>query len=102
MRLVAAEATICSKGAAPSSPSYGRSARTRCGDWLESYTQQLKELFGVDRLPSYSTRRRTLLELDYEDYSARLASFLEITPIEGETLAVDGKVAIRLIFAVGR
>ncbi len=44
------------------------------------------------RSPSYSTLRRTLLELDYEDYSARLASFFEITPIEGETLAVDGKV----------
>lgn len=62
------------------------------GDWLESYMQQLKELFEVERLPSYSTLRRTLLELDYEDYSARLASFFKITPIEGETLAVDGKV----------
>lgn len=62
------------------------------GDWLESYKQQLKKLFGVERLPSYSTLRRALLELDYEDYSARLASFFEITPIEGETLAVDGKV----------
>jgi hypothetical protein len=53
------------------------------GDWLESYSQQLKELFRVERLPSYSTLRRTLLELDYEDYSARLASFFEIAPIEG-------------------
>ncbi|NJO99063.1 MAG: transposase family protein [Pleurocapsa sp. CRU_1_2] len=62
------------------------------GDWLESYSQQLKELLKVERLPSYSTIRRTLLELDYEDYSARLASFFEITPIKGETLALDGKV----------
>ena len=62
------------------------------GDWLESYRQQLKKLFGVERLPSYSTLRRALLELDYEDSSARLANFFEITPIEGETLAVDGKV----------
>jgi hypothetical protein len=62
------------------------------GDWLKSYTQQLKELFDVERLPSYSTIRRALLGLDYEDYSARLAHFLEITPLEGETLAVDGKV----------
>ena len=54
------------------------------GDWLESYRQELKKLFGVERLPSYSTLRRTLLELDYEDYSARLASFFEITPIEVE------------------
>ncbi len=61
-------------------------------DWLESYSQQLKELLKVERLPSYSTIRRTLLELDYEDYSARLSSFIEITPIKGETLAVDGKV----------
>jgi hypothetical protein len=62
------------------------------GDWLKSYTQQLKELFDVERLPSYSTIRRALLGLDYEDYSARLVHFLEITPLEGETLAVDGKV----------
>ena len=62
------------------------------GDWLESYKHQLKELFKVERLPSYSTLRITLLELDYKDYSCRLASFFEITAIEGETLAVDGKV----------
>lgn len=62
------------------------------GDWLKAYTQQLKELFEVERLPSYSTIRRALLDLDYEDYSARLAHFFDITPKEGETLAVDGKV----------
>lgn len=62
------------------------------GDWLSSYSRQLKELFGVERLPSYSTIRRALLGLDYEEYSSRLARFLEITPREGETLAVDGKV----------
>ncbi len=62
------------------------------GDWLDSYTQQLKEIFSVDRLPSYSTIRRVLLELDYNDYSARLARFFEIEPISGETLALDGKV----------
>ncbi len=44
------------------------------GDWLESHSQQLKELFRVERLPSYSTPRITLLEIDYEDYSARLAT----------------------------
>jgi len=46
----------------------------------------------VDILPSYSTIRRALLFLDYEEYSARLAQFLEIEPIPGETLALDGKV----------
>jgi len=53
---------------------------------------RLKQLFNVKRLPSYSTIRRALLGLDYEDYSCRLARFLKITPLEGETLAVDGKV----------
>ncbi len=62
------------------------------GDWLKSYKQQLKELFGVNRLPSYSTIRRSLLSLDYKDYSARLAQFFEIEPISEETLALDGKV----------
>ena len=49
------------------------------------------ELFGVERLPSYSTIRRTLLAIDYKEYSARLAQFFEIEPIAGETLALDGK-----------
>ncbi len=62
------------------------------GDWLNSYSRQLKELFAVERLPSYSTIRRALLSIDYEDYSCRLACFFEITPLKGETLAVDGKV----------
>lgn len=62
------------------------------GDWLKSYKQQLKALFCVERIPSYSTIRRTILSLDYEEYSARLARFFEIEPIEGETLALDGKV----------
>ncbi len=61
------------------------------GDWLKSYKQQLQELFCVDRIPSYSTIRRTLLAIDYKDYSARLAQFFEIEPIPGETLALDGK-----------
>lgn len=62
------------------------------GDWLKCYSRQLKELFGVERLPSYSTIRRTLLEVDYEEYSARLARFFEITPQAGETIGLDGKV----------
>ncbi len=62
------------------------------GDWLKSYQQQLKELFEVELLPSYSTIRRALLSLDYKEYSARLAQFFEIEPISGETLALDGKV----------
>ncbi len=57
------------------------------GDWLKSYKQQLKELFCVERIPSYSTVRRALLSLDYKEYSGRLAQFFEIEPISGETLA---------------
>ena len=49
-------------------------------------------MFEVDILPSYSTIWRALLFLDYKEYSARLAQFLEIEAISGETLALDGKV----------
>ena len=49
-------------------------------------------MFQVNRLPSYSTIRRVLLNMDYSDYLARLACFFEITPEAGETLGVDGKV----------
>lgn len=62
------------------------------GDWLKSYNKQLKKLFDTERLPSYSTIKRALLNLDYDDYSQRLAQFFNISPIEGETLALDGKV----------
>lgn len=62
------------------------------GDWLKSYSEQLKELFEVERLPSYSTIRRTVLKLDYQEYSQRLAHFFGITPQAGETIALDGKV----------
>ena len=36
------------------------------GDWLKSYGEELKELFEVKRIPSYSTIRRALLGLDFE------------------------------------
>lgn len=64
------------------------------GDWLASYREDLIELFNPPkrRIPSYSTIRRVLLTLDYQQYSAALARFLGITPLPGETLAVDGKV----------
>jgi DDE_Tnp_1-associated len=62
------------------------------GDWLKSYRQPLKQLFRVDILPSYSTVRRALLSVDYQEYSVRLAQFFDIEPISGETLALDGKV----------
>jgi hypothetical protein len=63
-------------------------------DWLRSYHRELVELFAPpkDRLPSYSTIRRVLLDLDYKAYSACLAKFFEIKPVRGETMAVDGKV----------
>jgi len=63
------------------------------GDWLKSYERELIELFNPPkhRLPSYSTIRRVLLTLDYEQYSAALARFFEIEALPGETLAMDGK-----------
>lgn len=63
-------------------------------DWLQSYHTDLLALFkpAKARLPSYSTIRRVLLDLDYEAYSACLASFFEIEPVSGETVAIDGKV----------
>lgn len=64
------------------------------GDWLKNYQTELIELFDPPkrRLPSYSTLRRVLLTIDYQQYSAALANFFEIEPLPGETLAVDGKV----------
>lgn len=63
-------------------------------DWLKSYHNDLLALFEPpkERLPSYSTIRRVLLDLDYEAYSACLANFFEIDPVCGETIAIDGKV----------
>ncbi len=63
------------------------------GDWLNAYHTELVEIFAPpkDRLPSYSTIRRVLLELDYPEYSACLARFFGITPLAGETVATDGK-----------
>jgi predicted transposase YbfD/YdcC len=42
------------------------------GDWLKSYKTELIELFAPPklRLPSYSTIRRVLLNVDYQAYSA--------------------------------
>ncbi|MBE9169729.1 hypothetical protein IQ238_20110 [Pleurocapsales cyanobacterium LEGE 06147] len=61
-------------------------------DWLSNYSEQLKKLFNTDRLPSYSTIRRTLLETDYQEYSARLAQFFDITLLERKTMGLDGKI----------
>jgi hypothetical protein len=63
------------------------------GDWLSAYHDELVELFtpAKGRLPSYSTIRRVLLNVEYEQYSACLARFFQITPRAGELLAVDGK-----------
>jgi len=63
------------------------------GDWLSAYQAELIELFRPykDRLPSYSTIRRTLLRIEYQAYSACLSRFFGITPLAGETIATDGK-----------
>ena len=57
-------------------------------DWLKSYNQQLKKLFDTERLLSYSTIRRPLLNLDYEDYSHRLAQFFNISSDRGRNLSL--------------
>jgi hypothetical protein len=64
------------------------------GDWLRAYHQALICLFKPpkDRLPSYSTIRRVLIEQDVQQYSACLAKFFGIQPLAGETLGLDGKV----------
>jgi hypothetical protein len=64
------------------------------GDWLKAYQAELVVLFDPPkgRLPSYSTMRRTLLRIEYQAYSACLSRFFGITPLPGETIAVDGKV----------
>lgn len=65
------------------------------GDWLKAYQEELVELFKPpkNRLPSYSTIRRTLLRLDYQIYGACLSRFFDIKPLSGETIATDGKFA---------
>lgn len=64
------------------------------GDWLKFYHDELVELFKPEknRLPSYSTIRRTLLRIGVKKYSDCLSRFFGIEPIESETIAVDGKV----------
>ncbi len=50
------------------------------GDWLNAYHDELVGLFdpAKGRLPSYSTIRRVLLNVDYQQYSACLAKFLRL------------------------
>lgn len=64
------------------------------GDWLKSYHDPLLELFTPpkQRLPSYSTIRRVLLQTDEERFAQCLSRFFEIVPQPGETIATDGKV----------
>lgn len=61
------------------------------GDWLKSYSQELRQLFEVESLPSYSTIRRVLLKVDYVDYATRLSQFFGVIPEPGETVSLDGK-----------
>lgn len=52
------------------------------GDWIVSYHEQLIDLLkpAKNRLPSYSTLRRALLHVDYEQYGACLAKFFNVQP----------------------
>jgi hypothetical protein len=61
------------------------------GDWLKYHHDELKDLFKVERIPSFSAIRRVLLRVDYVDYAERLAEFFGITPEIGETISLDGK-----------
>jgi hypothetical protein len=63
------------------------------GDWLRSYQDELLGLFKPEknRLPSYSTIRRVLLQTDEAHYAQCLSRFFKISPKRGETIALDGK-----------
>lgn len=63
-------------------------------DWIKANSEALIELFDIEkqRLPSYSTIRRVLLQIDYQQYAACIAQFLKVEPLAGETIALDGKV----------
>ncbi|NEO76709.1 MAG: transposase family protein [Moorea sp. SIO4G3] len=69
------------------------------GDWLKSYHDELVALFEPpkQRLPSYSTIRRTLLRIDDQKYSACLSRFFYIEPKANETIATDGLCATLLL-----
>ncbi len=60
------------------------------GDWIESYRQELIDLFKPPkgRLPSYSTIRRILIKLDYQGYSIALANFFWYRPITGRNTSL--------------
>jgi hypothetical protein len=61
------------------------------GDWLKYHTEELKKIFGVESIPSYSAIRRVLLYVNYQDYGERLGKFLGIKVQQGETISLDGK-----------
>lgn len=61
------------------------------GDWLKYHHDELKHLFQVERIPSYSAIRRVLLRVDYQDYASRLQDFFGVKPERGETISLDGK-----------
>lgn len=61
------------------------------GDWLKYHEPELRQLFGVKSLPSYSAIRRVLLEVNYQDYAVRLSRFLGVSPEKGQTISLDGK-----------
>ena len=59
------------------------------GAWIEAYQSELIELLGVDnkRLPSYSTIRRVVLQLDYYKYAQCIAKFVGIRNLSEENIA---------------
>jgi hypothetical protein len=63
-------------------------------DWVKANAEALIELFDLEkeRLPSYSTLRRVLMQVDYQQYATCISQFLNVEPLPGETIALDGKV----------
>jgi hypothetical protein len=72
------------------------------GDWRKACHRDLVELFEPPKgkIPSYSTLRRVMKDLDYKVYAERLAKFFGVVPKSGEMVAMDGKV-LRGSYEVG-
>ena len=66
------------------------------GDWLKAHRQELVELFQPTkgRIPSYSTLRRVLLQIDAQSYSDCLAKFVITQPTENNDLSGSNAIKI--------
>ena len=67
------------------------------GSWLKRHQSELAELFKSPRIPSYSTIRRVLQELDYEQYTIALARVFDVQLPNQGTLESASHPAITLV-----